>query len=33
MQYIVLDLEWNNTYAKKAKGYIKGRKSASLHKG
>ena len=22
MQYIVLDLEWNNTYAKKAKGYI-----------
>ncbi len=22
MQFIVLDLEWNNTYAKKAKGYI-----------
>ena len=22
MQFVVLDLEWNNTYAKKAKGYI-----------
>ena len=22
MQFIVMDLEWNNTYAKKAKGYI-----------
>ena len=22
MQFIVMDLEWNNTYAKKADGYI-----------
>ena len=22
MQYIIMDLEWNNTYAKKADGYI-----------
>ena len=22
MQFIVMDLEWNNTYAKKANGYI-----------